>query len=70
MKRSSETGFFSRLTGNRYAAASPEIKENGNALSKPVSYIRIVGSYAILSNQKSIHDTQPSIIRFQTTSCR
>lgn len=69
MKRSSENRFSSRLTWNRYAAALPEIKENGNALGKPVSHIRIVGSYAILSNQKSIHDTQPSIIRFQTTSC-
>lgn len=69
MKRSSENRFSSRSTGNRYAAALPEIKENGKALSKPVSFIRIVGSFAILSNQKSICDTQPNIIRFQTTPC-
>lgn len=69
MKRSSENRFSSRLTGNQYATALPEIKENGNALGKPVSYTRIVGSSAILSNHKSIHDTQPSIIRFQTSPC-
>ena len=52
MKRSSENRFSSRLTGNQYATALPEIKENGNALSKPVSHICIVGSSAILSQSK------------------
>jgi len=52
MKRSSENRFSSRSTGNQYAAALPEIKENGNALSESVSHIPIVGSSAILSQSK------------------